>query len=412
MISLAEATHRTSAQLLDDAVHRSSAWSVAGMHERMFTLAFRNLVYPQIWEDPRVDLEALELSPSSRVIVIASGGCNVLSYLTAGPEQIVAVDLNAAHVALNKLKLSALRHLPDHVSYYRFFGAADEAANVRAYDRHIKPHLDPATRSYWEGRDLLGRRRITRFARGFHRYGLLGKFIGTGHLLARLYSKDPRNLMAARGLDEQRRIFAHELAPLFDRRLIRWILSHRASLFGLGIPPSQYASLAGGAASAASVVRERLEKLACGFDFSDNYFAWQAFSRAYAPAGEGPLPPYLQKQNFEALRARASRVRIELTSFTQHLARQPNASLDRFVLLDAQDWMLPADLTQLWQEITRTARPGARVIFRTAAEETLLPTRLPQPLLVRWRYEGEKSKAFAARDRSAIYGGFHLYVLA
>ncbi len=35
------------------------------------------------------------------------------------------------------------------------------------------------------------------------------------------------------------------------------------------------------------------------------------------------------------------------------------------------------DLTALWTEITRTARPGARVIFRTAADERLLPGRLP-----------------------------------
>jgi S-adenosylmethionine-diacylglycerol 3-amino-3-carboxypropyl transferase len=32
-------------------------------------------------------------------------------------------------------------------------------------------------------------------------------------------------------------------------------------------------------------------------------------------------------------------------------------------------------------------------------------------LLDRWRYEEEASLAFAGRDRSAIYGGFHLYVL-
>ena len=65
----------------------------------------------------------------------------------------------------------------------------------------------------------------------------------------------------------------------------------------------------------------------------------------------------------------------------------------------------------MWTEITRTARPGARVIFRTAAEDTLLPGRIDNALLKRWRYEAELSRDFTARDRSAIYGGFHLYVL-
>jgi S-adenosylmethionine-diacylglycerol 3-amino-3-carboxypropyl transferase len=52
------------------------------------------------------------------------------------------------------------------------------------------------------------------------------------------------------------------------------------------------------------------------------------------------------------------------------------------------------------------------VIFRTAAEPTLLPDRVDDAILARWRYEAEQSRDLARRDRSAIYGGFHLYVLA
>jgi S-adenosylmethionine-diacylglycerol 3-amino-3-carboxypropyl transferase len=82
------------------------------------------------------------------------------------------------------------------------------------------------------------------------------------------------------------------------------------------------------------------------------------------------------------------------------------------VLLDAQDWMSDPQLNELWREITRTARPGARVIFRTAAAADLLPGRVDAGVLRRWRYEAELSRDLARRDRSAIYGGFHLHVLA
>ena len=73
--------------------------------------------------------------------------------------------------------------------------------------------------------------------------------------------------------------------------------------------------------------------------------------------------------------------------------------------------MSPEALTRLWSEITRTARPGARVIFRTAAPATLLPGRISDALLARWQYEERRSGDLTQRDRSAIYGGFHLYVL-
>ncbi len=68
-------------------------------------------------------------------------------------------------------------------------------------------------------------------------------------------------------------------------------------------------------------------------------------------------------------------------------------------------------LTRLWSEITRTARAGARVIFRTAGEETILPGRLPEEILSRWHYAAELSHTLTRKDRSAIYGGFHLYTL-
>ena len=82
------------------------------------------------------------------------------------------------------------------------------------------------------------------------------------------------------------------------------------------------------------------------------------------------------------------------------------------MLLDAQDWMTDVQLNELWAEITRTARPGARVVFRTAAEPSLLPGRVIPEVLDRWNYAEAESLEMSRADRSAIYGGFHLYTLA
>ena len=396
--------------MIGAAVQRSKPLSAEGLRERLFTLAFSNLVYAQIWEDPAVDLEALALDRNCRVVTIASGGCNVLSYLPAGPAHIAAVDINAAHIALNRLKLAAARYLPDYESFYRFFGAADHPANVTAFRFHILPHLDPLTANYWHGRHgLRRRRRIRRFTNNFYRAGLLGTFIGASHLVARLNGVNPRVLLEAETLEEQRRIFDQEFAPLFNRRMLRWLVNRPATLYGLGIPPAQYKALAGDEEGGmAAVLRKRLERLACGFPLSDNYFAWQAFGRRYAPSG-GALPPYLNPLNFALVRENASRVSVHHASLTAYLAGSSSGSFDRYVLLDAQDWMSDATLAQLWSEITRTARPGARVIFRTAAEPTILPGRIPETTLDRWHYAEEVSRELTQKDRSAIYGGFHLY---
>ncbi len=135
-------------ELLGAAVHRHRAMSWAGLQERLFTWAFSGLVYPQIWEDPRVDLDALDLRDGEHVVAIASGGCNVLSYLTAAAVRVTAVDLNPAHIALNRLKLAATRNLPDYQSFHRFLAQADTSENVRVYRAHLAHHLDADTRRY------------------------------------------------------------------------------------------------------------------------------------------------------------------------------------------------------------------------------------------------------------------------
>src|SRR5258706_11344221 len=164
-----------------------------------------------------------------------------------------------------------------------------------------------------------------------------------------------------------------------DKPLVRWATGRQMSLYGLGIPPAQYAALGAGAPHMATVLRDRVERLSCDFSLEDNYFAWQAFGRSYQSHASGPLPPYLKQAHFETIRARADRVEVLNRSFTEYLRSRPDRSLDRYVLLDAQDWMADQQLNELWREITRTARPGARVIFRTAAEPSPLPARIDDP---------------------------------
>jgi S-adenosylmethionine-diacylglycerol 3-amino-3-carboxypropyl transferase len=316
-------------------------------------------------------------------------------------------------VAFNRLKLAALKHLPDYATFYRFYGKADDKANLAAYQRFIRPHLDQESRAYWEKRKLSGRQRISIFSRDLYRHGLLGVFIGMGHRVARLYGIDPRDILKARTMEEQRTFFDTALAPLFEKRMVRWATARKSSLFGLGIPPQQYDALAtAGNGDMAFVLRARLEKLACAFPLTENYFAWQAFGRGYSGNEEtGPLPPYLSRANFETVRSRVDRMTVQNANYTEFLAQKPASSVDRYILLDAQDWMNDGQLNALWSEITRTAAPGARVIFRTAAEPSLLPGRVDPSILAHWDYREDESRALHDRDRSSIYGGFHLYTL-
>jgi S-adenosylmethionine-diacylglycerol 3-amino-3-carboxypropyl transferase len=96
---------------------------------------------------------------------------------------------------------------------------------------------------------------------------------------------------------------------------------------------------------------------------------------------------------------------------TDFLAKQSEKSLDCYVLLDAQDWMNEEQITALWRQITRTASPKARVIFRTAGPDSPLERKVPEDVMGHWTYLGDESLRFHDKDRSSIYGGFHIYEL-
>jgi S-adenosylmethionine-diacylglycerol 3-amino-3-carboxypropyl transferase len=399
--------------LLERAAHQAAPATPRGVLERLFTLMFQGFVYNQIWEDPSVDLDALKLAPHHRLVTIASGGCNVLNYLTAAPARVLAIDLNPHHVALTRLKLAALEHLPDHKSFLRFFGGASDPRNIAAFDTFIRDRLDPATRAYWQAsHGVRPRRRIEMFARNLYRHGLLGRFIGLLHGVARLHGRRLEDILAARTPKEQRDKFDQVLAPLFDSAALRLIARSPLSLYALGIPPAQYDALVScGNGDAIAVLRERVERLACDFPIAENYFAWQAFGRGYDLEAREALPAYLKAENHALLKAQVSSVAVHHASLLDFLKAQPAQSLDRFVLLDAQDWMSPAQLQELWREIDRTANSrDARVIFRTAGETSPLEEKLPPGILAPWLYHAWESRVLHAQDRSSIYGGFHIYV--
>jgi S-adenosylmethionine-diacylglycerol 3-amino-3-carboxypropyl transferase len=399
--------------LLARAAHQRPATTRRGALERLFTFMFGGFVYNQIWEDPVVDMEAMALQPHHRMITIASGGCNVLNYLTAGPERIIAVDLNPHHIALTRLKLQALEHLPDYESFFRFFGSAKDRANIEVFDRFLAERLDAETRRHWQRRMFLAGRRINMFARNFYRYGLMGRFIGVLHGMARLRGKRLQEILSAQNLDEQRALFNRLIAPLFDNGLVRFLSRSPITYYGLGIPPAQYDELVASAADGNPIttLRERVERLACNFPIAENYFAWQAFGRAYDIEKRRAVPLYLTGENFKTIKSRVRSVEVHHASMTDFLAAQPARSLHRYVLLDAQDWMTPEQLTALWTQIDRTADASdARVIFRTAGADSPLPKKLPPSLLAPWHYLEEQSRALHARDRSSIYGGLHVYL--
>jgi S-adenosylmethionine-diacylglycerol 3-amino-3-carboxypropyl transferase len=393
-------------QLIADAVRNLRGRDESTVWDTLFAFWFRRLVYTQIWEDPEADLAALQLPIGATIVTISSGGCNALSYLSARPAQVYAIDLNEAHLALLKLKLAGLRALPNYADFWRFFGEGASSDNARLYRDRLRPMLDLEARAFWDKRNLLGRPRHAHFTDGFYRHGVLGRFIGMAHGLAKLARIDLAALLAddtparARALDRLHRLFHSPLA--------RFVTRTPALLFSLGIPPQQRALL-GGDRPLNEVLHDRLLRLIDVHPNDTNYFAWQALRRSYPGPGDRCLPLYLQCSQFERMRSGAGLVIPVHGNLRVFLESLPARQVDAVVLLDSQDWMAADEIRALWNAIDRTGSDNVRVIFRTAGAASPLQSAELAPLLQTWRRDEERSAIGFERDRSGIYGGFHCY---
>jgi len=70
------------------------------------------------------------------------------------------------------------------------------------------------------------------------------------------------------------------------------------------------------------------------------------------------------------IREQLHKVETQEGSIIEYLKQQPANSLDRFVFLDAQDWMSDEVLEQLWQEVARVGKAGSRIRRSAVARVT------------------------------------------
>ena len=404
---------------LRGAVEQKDVSKKQSVLQKLFAVWFDAFVYNQIWEDPRVDLQALKLDETSRVLAISSGGCNVLNYLLESPHSVTAVDLNRHHIYLLNLKIAALKFLPTYEDFFAFFGYGKSARTIENYERFIAPQLDGETRKFWESNSLVGKlthgKRINFFKKGgLYDHSRNGYFLRFFHKFARLVGSRPEEVLKAQTPEEQAELYEKYIAPFFDSFVIKAIGKMPVTMFGLGIPPQQYDELKkdlDADANLIDVYKERTKRLAVDYPIYENYFAWQAFARKYDTENRQAVPEYLKSENYATLRKNAARIRTKIGSITEELKNEPAGAFNRFVFLDAQDWMNAAMMTELWSAIAARSVPGARVIFRTAGAASPIETNLPAELRDRFVYEEDLSKELFKQDRASIYGGFHLYIL-
>jgi S-adenosylmethionine-diacylglycerol 3-amino-3-carboxypropyl transferase len=396
-------------------MHATQAATKPSLRDRIDRRIFnaiwsRSLVYNTCWEDPAVDRVALKLGPDDTVLVITSAGCNALDYALSGPRRIHCVDANPRQNALLELKVAGIRTLAFD-DFFAIFGEGYHAGFESLYRSHLRAGLSPFAQEWWDRHT----RWFTSKRGSFYFHGLSG-LVARG--VRTWFKSQPRlraatiEMLDARNLDEQRRIYDERVAPRLWNRAVNWTISRQFVMNLLGVPhPQRRLVEAQHAGGVAGFIRESVQYVFRQLPLADNYF-WRVYlTGSY---GRDCCPEYLKRDNFERLKGGlVDSITLHTTTVTGFL-QQTDERITRFVLLDHMDWMssyYPAALVEEWEAILDRAAPHARILLRSAQARPawLDAVRVGaegRHLREVLRFNDDMADALQPRDRVHTYAGF------
>ena len=367
----------------------------------------KNLVYNTCWEDPRCDRELLEFDADSEIVMITSAGCNALDYLLDNPRQINCVDVNPRQNALLQLKLATFK-AGDFADLFALFGKGAHRDVKALYQEKIRPELPEFAQRYWDKNlNFFNGKGIRK---SFYHYGTSGTFAWLTHQ----YLKAQRNLydkvqqmFEAENIERQSAIY-YEIERKLLNKLIEWVINRHVTMSLVGVPRSQQELFIDKyERGALGYVQESLRKVFTKMDLHDNYF-WRLYlNGSYT---EECSPSYLKRENFDAIRDRASKINTNTCTISQFLRENPK-TYSHYILLDHQDWLAannrPA-LEEEWLLILQNSRPGTRILLRSAAEQIDF---FPDFVLDAVEFEREKTLEMHEQDRVGTYASVYMGIV-
>ena len=360
---------------------------------------FETLLFAQSWEDPELDIEALQISPSDRALVVTSGGCNALSLLTTGPKELIAIDMNPLQTWLLELKLAGIRAL-SHEMFLRLLGvefieepSSTDTAPTELYG-HARGFLPAEARDFWDRNSHL-------IERGVLQVGRYEAYLATLRRVLRILvgGGTLRDLFRQQLASQE--TFYRERWDRFAWRLFMRIFCSRYILGKRGLD-SEFFKYVKGVPSFGEHWLGLTKHVLTDLPVRENYFLTQIVFGKYL--NREAVPRYLHARYFEDLKRYADRVRIVTQELEGFLLQSPSASIDKFALSNVFEWVDEPMYERLLQEIWRAASPGGRICYRNL----LVRRERPASLAHRLRSHPDEAQRLLWHDRSFVYSNFVL----
>ena len=349
------------------------------------------IVYSQCWEDPESSRKALRITPDDDLLVITSGGCNVLALSLEHPKSLTAIDGNPAQNHLLELKIAAI-HALNYDLFLSFLGIKASADRWELY-LTIRNYLSISARAYWDLRKGIIESGIIHSGR-FDRYLNLFR----RKVLPLVHSrKCVQQLLALEGYEEQQQFYDN----VWNNR--RWRLLFRV-FFGrylmgrLGRYPEFFKYVDTDNVSAQYL--ERTRHALTEIPIRGNYFLEYILTGNYID--HNWMPPYLMECNFESLKKLSGKIEIITDTLESYLAKAEESSISKFYLSDIFELAPQDEYERVLKQLVYVSRSGGRLCYYN----NLVPRSHPMSLDEVISEESELGRKLHYEDRSFVYQRF------
>lgn len=354
------------------------------------------LIFTQNWEDPAIDERVLNISKEDSIFTITSGCCNTLGFLRFAPKTIHCVDINPAQTYLMELKMAAIRKL-DYHSFIGFMGLTEENNRIRIFDM-LKNELSAEANAFWKNNLNIVRD-------GFIMNGRYEKFVKiAGWLLRNIQGvHKTKRFFTLETLKEQSEYFSSR----WDNSRWHFIFNtmfnkKRLAKRGLNV---DYFHFDDGSTSFSESFRKRAAHAFTELPLKSNYFLALYMLGRYLDINH--VPEYLKEKNFDAIQKNINALHPTTADSKYWLEKQSDNIFTGFALSNICELMDENDTHKLFEEVIRTAKPNARIIFRNL----MIPREIPADLQKHIVKDVELSKELQFNDRSFVYGKVAAYTV-
>ncbi|KAE9386117.1 hypothetical protein BT96DRAFT_839753 [Gymnopus androsaceus JB14] len=326
----------------------------------------KTFIYSFTWEDPEVDMQHLDLSPSDSMFVITSAGDNPLHYsIASSPRNIHCVDMNPCQGHLLELKLGAIKSL-EFSDFFALFGRGYHPHFRKLLDTKIGCHLSRSAYRFWT-------RNADSFSSSLYEHGYSGWALRLARFLFRVAGvrEDVERLCNCDSLEEQISIWRSKLRSVWLNPVVVALLQSPVFCWNaLGVPLNQRKMLLdeGGVYQ---YVCDTLEPVLSSYLLKTcNYFYLLCLLGHYTPEC---CPFYLTREGFNKLKAnnssRLNAFQLHTDSIVNVLRGLTSSSLTRALVMDHLDWYDPgsSEAKDEIVELFRAIAPGGLVFWRSAS---------------------------------------------